>query len=177
MSKKPKLIVMGYARHGKDTVCEILRDEFGLTFESSSRFMSKLLIFDKLKDVYGYATEEECFADRSNHREEWFNLIAEYNQEDAARLGKAIFEKFDIYCGLRSKREFFAMQNQGVFDYSIWVDRSDVLPPEPASSMSINRYWSDFEVDNNGTPEQLPSNVRKVMDLIMRDFNNIGSNY
>jgi hypothetical protein len=32
--------------------------------------------------------------------------------------------------GLRNKKEFFAMQNTGVFDYAIWVDRSDHLPPE-----------------------------------------------
>jgi len=31
-----KLMIMDHARHGKDTVCEILRDTYGFTFESSS---------------------------------------------------------------------------------------------------------------------------------------------
>jgi hypothetical protein len=32
---KPKLLVIGHGRHGKDTVCEMLRDHYGYTFESS----------------------------------------------------------------------------------------------------------------------------------------------
>ena len=47
---KKKLLVIGHGRHGKDTVCEILRDEFGYTFESSSQFCSKLFIYDDLKN-------------------------------------------------------------------------------------------------------------------------------
>ena len=33
---KMKLMVMGYGRHGKDTVCEILKEKYGMTFKSSS---------------------------------------------------------------------------------------------------------------------------------------------
>ncbi len=55
---KKKLLVIGHGRHGKDTVCEILRDEYGYTFESSSKFCSKLFIYDDLKDKYEYADEE-----------------------------------------------------------------------------------------------------------------------
>ena len=40
-----KLLVIGHGRHGKDTVCEILRDHYGYTFESSSQFCSKLFIY------------------------------------------------------------------------------------------------------------------------------------
>ncbi len=167
MTRKPKLLVVGHARHGKDTVCDILHDDFGLTFESSSRFCSKLFIFDKLKNKYGYVSEIECYEDRANHREEWFNAIADFNKADAARLGKAIFAEFDIYCGLRNRVEFFEMLNQDVFDYSIWVDRSKILLPESTASMNIEIPWTDFEVDNNGTLEELRINVAKVMSEIL----------
>lgn len=36
-----KLLVIGYGRHGKDTVCEILRDQHGYSFTSSSSFVDR----------------------------------------------------------------------------------------------------------------------------------------
>ena len=164
--QKLKLLVIGHGRHGKDTVCEILRDKYDYSFESSSRFCSKLFIYDMLKDKYGYTDEEQCYADRHNHRAEWYDAICDYNVPDAARLGREIFAEHDIYCGLRNKREFFAMQNTGVFDYCIWVDRSEHLPPENKNSMSLEQWMSDFTLDNNGTIADLEFNVGQLISHI-----------
>lgn len=163
---KKKLLVIGHGRHGKDTVCELLRDMYGYSFESSSKFCSKLFIYNDLKDKYGYSDEEECYADRHNHRAEWYNAICDYNVPDAARLGRDIFKAHDIYCGLRNKREFFAMKNTRVFDYAIWVDRMDHLPPEPKDSMSLEQWMADFTIDNNGTLEDLEFNIKQLMSTI-----------
>jgi hypothetical protein len=160
---KLKLLVIGHGRHGKDTVCEMLRDKYGYSFESSSQFCSKLFIYDDLKDKYGYANEEECYNDRHNHRAEWYDAICDYNVPDPARLGREIFQAHDIYCGLRNKKEFHAMRNSGVFDYAIWVDRSDYLPPESKNSMSLEQWMADYTIDNNGTLEELEFNVRQLM--------------
>ena len=108
-----------------------------------------------LNKKYNYSSEEECYADRHNHREEWYNAICDYNVPDAARLGREIFKAHDIYCGLRNKREYFAMRNTNVFDYAIWVDRSDYLPPESKDSMTLEPWMADFYIDNNGTLEDL----------------------
>ena len=161
-----KLLVIGHGRHGKDTVCEILRDEYGYTFESSSQFCSKLFIYDMLKTKYNYSNEEECYADRHSHRSEWYDAICEYNLSDAATLGREMFKEYDIYCGLRNKREFFAMKNTGVFDYCIWVDRSDHLPPEDKSSMSLEQWMADYTIDNNGGLSNLAFNTRKLINHI-----------
>jgi hypothetical protein len=161
--KLPKLLIIGHGRHGKDTVCEILRDNYGFSFESSSKFCSKLFIFNDLKDKYGYANEEECYADRHNHRAEWYDAICDYNVPDAARLGREIFKAHDIYCGLRNKREFFAMKNTGVFDVAVWVDRSDHLPLESKDSMSLEHWMADFTIDNNGTLAELEFNTSQLL--------------
>ena len=161
-----KLLVIGHGRHGKDTVCEILRDKYGYSFESSSKFCSQLFIYDDLKDKYGYANEEECYADRHNHRAEWYNAICDYNSGDGARLGRAIFDTHTIYCGLRNKREYFAMKNTGVFDYAIWVDRSDHLPLESTDSMSLEQWMADYTIDNNGTLEELEFNVSNLINYL-----------
>ena len=163
---KKKLLVIGHGRHGKDTVCEILRDSYNYSFESSSQFCSKLFIYDQLKDKYGYSSEEQCYADRHNHRAEWYDAICNFNVPDGATLGRAIFKQHDIYCGLRNKKEYYAMKNSGVFDYAVWVDRSEHLPPEAKSSMSLEQWMSDFTIDNNGTLEDLEFNVQQLMNNI-----------
>ena len=161
--KQLKLLIIGYGRHGKDTVCELLRDIHGYTFESSSKFCSKQFIFNNLKDKYNYNSENECFADRHNHREEWYNAICEYNKDDAATLGFEIFKEYSIYCGLRNKAEFHAMKNQGIFDYVIWVDRSDHLPPESKDSMTLEQWMADYTIDNNSSLEMLQKNVNNLI--------------
>ncbi len=160
---KFKLLVIGHGRHGKDTVCEMLRDNYGYSFESSSKFCSKLFIYNNLKDKYGYADEEQCYADRHNHRTEWYDAICAYNVPDAATLGREMFDAYDVYCGLRNKKEFHAMKNTGVFDYAIWVDRGDHLPPESKDSMSLEQWMADFTIDNNGTLEDLKFNLDRLM--------------
>lgn len=162
--KLPKLLIVGHGRHGKDTVCEMLEQLYGFTFESSSRFCSRLFIYNKLKDLYGYQSEEECYQDRHNHRIEWYELIHNYCSYDLARLGKAIFSENDIYCGLRNRREFHSMKNQQVFDYCIWVDRSDYLPKESVASMTLEPWMADYVIDNNGDLARLQKNVVDLME-------------
>lgn len=168
-----KLLIIGHARHGKDTVCEILRDRYNLKFESSSNFCARKFIFDELKSKYNYTSYDECFSDRHNHREEWFNLIHDYCKEDLTRLGEQIFAENDIYCGLRNQREFHAMRSKGVFDYAIWVDRSEVLPLESVSSMNLERHFSDFVIDNNKDLAHLNQQVDHVMKALLS--RNIGA--
>jgi hypothetical protein len=163
----PKLLVIGHGRHGKDTVCDILKESYGFSFESSSQFCSKLFIYDQLKDLYGYANEVECYADRHNHRAEWYNAICAYNVPDASRLGRDIFETHDIYCGLRNKKEYHAMRNTDVFDYAVWVDRSDHLTLEDPSSMSLEPWMADYTIDNNGTLEELHFNTHQLMRYLL----------
>ena len=164
----PKLLVVGHGRHGKDTVCEML-EKYGYTFQSSSKFCSELFIYNELKDKYGYANEDKCYEDRHNHRAEWYDMIHNYCKNDLARLGRNLFAQNNIYCVLRNKREFFAMQNEEIFDYAIWVDRTDHLPTEDPSSMSIEQWMCDYTIDNNGDLERLQLNVDTLIRTIFRN--------
>lgn len=162
-----KLMIIGYGRHGKDSVAEFLFQEYNMKFIASSDFCSKHVVFPVLKDLYGYKTPEECFNDRSNHRDEWYNLISNFNKNDLARLGRKIYSVSDIYCGLRNRDEFFAIRDEKLFDYSIWVDRSQHLDPEPKSSNTIESWMADYIIDNNGTLEELHQNTRNLMNHLM----------
>lgn len=167
MRKLPKLHIIGHGRHGKDTVCDILKQKYQFSFKSSSEFAAERVIYPVLKDTYGYKTPTDCYNDRHAHRAEWHDLIHEYCKLDNARLGREIFAEYDIYCGLRNKTEFHAMRNAGIFDYAIWVDRSNILPLEDKSSMSLENWMADFTIDNNGTLEDLYRNTTILFDRLL----------
>ena len=167
----PRLLVIGHGRHGKDTVCEILRDNYGFRFQSSSEFCARKFIYDELKLKYAYADYEQCYRDRHNHRGEWYDMIHAYCKDDHARLGRDIFSENDIYCGLRNKSEFHAMRNTSVFDYCIWVDRSDHVPPEPRDSMNLEIWMANHVIDNNSDLEGLHRNTCDLADYLLYGWN------
>lgn len=166
----PKLIVIGYGRHGKDTFCEIATNMFGFSFVSSSWFCADTLIFPTLKDKYGYQNVEECYNDRHKYRGEWFDLIADYNKNDPSLLGKQILSEYDIYCGLRRKEELLSLLEQGVCDYVIWVDASDRLPPEDVSSCTVTPDMADVVVYNNDSYDEFVNLTTTLLndDIITR---------
>jgi len=161
-----KLLVIGHGRHGKDTVCDILKNNYGYNFISSSEFCSKLFIYDQLKGKYNYSNYEECYTDRHNHRAEWYDLISNYNKKNPARLGTEIFKEYDIYCGLRNAREFYALKEQKIYDYALWVDRSEILASEKVDSMTLNKTMADFNIDNNHNLIYLHEQIDSVMNYI-----------
>ena len=167
MNPLPKILVIGHGRHGKDTVCEILRNNYGFGFQSSSEFCARKFIYDALKNKYRYTSYEECYTDRHNHRSEWFDMIHDYCRDDYARLGRDIFAEYDIYCGLRNRAEFHAMRNTGVFDYCVWVDRGDHLPLEDRSSMNLEIWMADYVIDNNGDLKDLHRNTGDLADYLL----------
>lgn len=169
--KLPKLLIIGHGRHGKDTVCEILKTEFGFNFDSSSAFCSRKFIYAALKDKYNYSSYEQCYSDRHNHRAEWYTMIHDYCKDDFSRLGKEIFEDYDIYCGLRNKAEFHAMRNSGVFDFCVWVDRSEHLPTEPKTSMNLEMWMADYIIDNNSSIEMLHKHARELANFLISKTN------
>ena len=162
----PKLLILGNARHGKDTFAEILNEKFGYTFQSSSQAAADIFIYDELKDKYGYETSVECFEDRVNHRTEWYNMICDYNKDDKARLAKKILEKSDCYVGMRDLDEINACMEQGLFDVIIWVDASKRLPLEDGGSFNIDISCADVVMFNNDTLEAFEEKVVRFGSVI-----------
>lgn len=168
-SKKPKLLIVGTGRHGKDTVAEALRDAYGYTFKSSSEAFSEFG-FSVLSELLGYKTPEEAFEDRHNHRALLYQLIAAYNHHDKARIAKEILKDNDIYVGMRSKEEIEECRKQGIFDLIIWVDASNRVDyVEDEDSCDITKEDADIIILNNGTLAEL---LRKV-DVLAKLINKV----
>ena len=157
-----KILVLGTARHGKDTLAELLNEDFGMTFKSSSEMANELFIYDELKSKYGYNSIEECFEDRVNHREEWYQAICNYNKDNRARLAQDILSRSNCYVGMRDKEEFNECVKQKLFDIIIWVDASKRLPLEPGTSFNINMSDADIIVENNGTFEEFVEKSKRI---------------
>ena len=159
-----KLLIIGHGRHGKDTVAEILRDTYGLRFQSSSFAAAELVARPFLSERgITYDTLEECYADRHNHRPAWHQAIKEYNEEDPTRLAREILKDADIYVGMRSNREVQACL--GIFDLILWVDASERVPKESAESMNIDIDIADAIITNNEVDPSLSALRRRVTRL------------
>jgi len=158
-----KILVLGTARHGKDSLAELLNEYYGMTFKSSSEMANELFIYDELKQKYGYNSPEECFEDRMNHREEWYLMICGYNMEDKSRLTKDIINKYDCYVGMRDLEEF--KSSKDLFDLIIWVDASKRLQSnEVTNKISIDE--AHIVLTNNGTFEDFQSKSKVIGNII-----------
>ncbi|MCA9750028.1 MAG: hypothetical protein KC414_13040 [Romboutsia sp.] len=162
-----KLLIIGSARHGKDTVAEFINKHFGMTFQSSSLAASEIFIYDTLKEKYNYDNPEQCFEDRVNHRAEWYELIKEYNVISKTKLAREILKKNDMYVGMREHTEIQACKDEQLFDYIIGVF-DPRKPEEPKDSFNIN-IWeeSDFVIPNSQGLEELEQRVIKIITPLL----------
>lgn len=166
---KPKLLILGYARHGKDTVGEMLRDIHGYKFTSSSEFVGREVMWDNWGCAV-YENFEEMFEDRVNHRVLWMQMISAYNTPDKTMTAKTMIERgFDLYVGMRRHDELVASQEAGTFDAVVWVDASDRHPPETGSmDITPENCGADYFIDNNGSLEDLHENVEELCRQIQQ---------
>lgn len=161
-----KVLILGHARHGKDTVAEFMRELFECKFESSSIAACRIFLYDTLKDKYNYSSFEECFEDRIYHREEWHDLIVDYNKDNRARLASEILKNADIYVGMRSDLEVNECIRQGLFDLVIGVF-DPRKPLESPKSFNIDLWEvSDIVIPNSGSLEMLKTRVSLLGPLI-----------
>lgn len=166
-----KLLILGHARHGKDTAAEYLAEKLGLSFDGSSNVCCEAFVFHALRDKYGYSTPFECFEDRVNHREEWHNLIADYCKDDKAKLGRLIYAENAIYCGIRAIDECEAVIEE-FNPVVIWVDAAKRVDKEPKSSMQLTCNPSWINVTNNGTCGELLTKLDGVLSDITEELAN-----
>lgn len=119
-----KISISGFGEHGKDTLAVMFKDVSILNYTKSTSAYVKTEMFEyMLARGATYKNEEECYNDRSNHRELWAEYIDFFNKDDPAALYKRCLAEQDILTGVRRRREFNAVMKLGVIDLAIWVDR------------------------------------------------------
>ena len=155
-----KLFVCGHGRNGKDQAAEFINKRLGLTFKSSSRFAAETVVMPYLADLgIKYESIEDCYEDRFNHRELWKEAITRYNESDLTRLSRRIFEKYDMYVGIRCHREFLKAKH--LSDLSIWIDATSRVEESHKTP-----DMCDVRIDNNGTLEDFESKIARLCNLL-----------
>ncbi len=164
--RKPKLLIIGHGRHGKDTVAEMIRDKMGLRFTSSSMFVAEEMIWNAWgKDRYD--TFEEMYDDRANFRKTWADLISAYNTPDKTKTAATMLGRgFDLYVGMRKFDELSACVEAKLFDHIIWVDASNRVPLEGKDSMDLKQIHADMVINNNDSPEYLSSQIKALQSIL-----------
>lgn len=156
-----KLLIIGHARHGKDSLCELLSEK-GFKYTPTSDIYMDKIIWPAWSDQY--ENKEEAVVDKVNRRGEMFALISEYCKEDNARFAKDVLEVSDIYCGLRARDEFEASKH--LFDLIIWVDATERLPLESPESFELTAEDANYYFDNNFTEREMLSAFDTLMHTL-----------
>tara|TARA_R110000782_G_scaffold263301_1_gene355879 strand:+ start:805 stop:1329 length:525 start_codon:yes stop_codon:yes gene_type:complete len=161
----PKILILGDARHGKDTLAEILCEKTDLKFANSSRTAVDIFLIDVLytKHNLSYRSKEQAYEDRVNHRKIWYDEICLYNSEDKLRLVKDILKIADIYVGLRSMEEVEQAVKEDSFDHIIGIyDYRKPRESNDSNTADVFKY-SDFVIMNNGTIDNLRFKVVNIL--------------
>jgi len=151
-----KVGIIGYARSGKDTLAEIWKKQFGMTYESSSLFCAKKFIYPTLKSWYQYSNLDECYEDRlrPEMRKVWYDLITKYNKDDPSKLTREILEEFDCYVGCRNYKEVETAIKEGLYDVVVWVDAEERVGKESGDSCTVTEEQADVIITNNGSKDE-----------------------
>lgn len=164
-----KIAIVGMQQAGKDTLAELWGGQFNARYISSSEYANEKFIFDMLKDKYGYKTHLDCYIDRVNHRDEWYELITQYNYYDRTKLAREILAENDFYVGMRNFEELQACIIAELFDLIVWVDASMRIPPESTSSFTLLQQQAHIIIQNNHTLDFFAEKALKLGEMI---FNN-----
>ena len=169
---KNNILILGHGDHGKTSVALYLSDRMGLSCRDSSEFAAEHTVFPVLGGKYGYSNWKQCHADRRNHRDEWGDLIADYNRHDPTRLAKELLRQSEVYVGMRRWREFIPSLKQGLFSDVIWVDATGRKNLEPYTSMEFDfrsveglcKVWGAkiWFISNQGPEKELYGRVEYV---------------
>lgn len=163
---KSIIAICGHGDHGKGTVASYVALKTGRRYRESTSQAAARVVFAALKDKYGYKTVQEAWDDRRNHREEWADIIWEYNEPDGLTLYREMLADNDILEGVRRASEFQALKTAGMVQTAIWVDASKRKPPEGPGSCQITPEDCDHIVDNNGDLDDL----KVQLDLLVKNL-------
>lgn len=153
---KRKIVIIGHAGHGKTTVAKVLTSIYDYRVVDPTEFIAEHIMVKggHYKTFYG------AISNKDTDREKWFKAVEEYNTPDKTRLVSEIFDRSDVYVGLR-KYEELEMVKEKFNPIVVWVNNSSVKP-ESEKSCTVTIEQADFVLNNPGNLDDL---YREVVSL------------
>lgn len=161
----PKILIVGHARHGKDTAAEYLRDQYAFKCKGSSEICAGFIRKAMQQLGVKYASDHDCYIDRGNHRGFWYQAIKTYCSTNLSAVADLIYATNDIYCGIRNKEELEAVKAK-YNPVIIWVDAGLRVDLESKESMNIEYTDDMIFVNNDSTIDVL----HNQLDLAVTEF-------
>jgi hypothetical protein len=166
-----RIAIVGPGKSGKTTASQWLAEHTPLRYAGSTSAAAANVVCSHATMRGRYATLEECYADRRNRRQEWRDIILQYNQPDGLRLYRDMVRKSDILDGIRDGRELQACRDAGLADVVVWMQRD--VPTDP--SMGFGPEVADRVINNDGSFEELYAQLRELGERLGLEINRPGT--
>lgn len=114
-----KIAILGYGRHGKDLVAEIVSKFTRLRYGGSTSWIA-LPYVAKALDVH----QQIAWDSRHDNRQFWYDFCNHLRRNDASFLVKKVLKAGDLVVGLRDKEEVVSLKRDNLVRATIWVDAS-----------------------------------------------------
>lgn len=169
MDDRMKIMINGYARHGKDAVADILTS-YNFRKKDASMIVARDIVLHALpKNYYGYGCLEDqimmCYLDRVKRREWWYEYVRNFGPD---KLTIECLTGGDLRVGIRRRSEFEAVKE--LFDLTIWVDAKGRLGEENLEPwLDIGPGDHDIVIQNNGDLNDLRHAVECVMRSVLTE--------
>ena len=166
MEKINKLMVCGYGEHGKDEACRYIAEKTTLRYKLSTSEMFAEIVFAAVGAHMGYKNVQECWDDRRNHRQLWYEIIVDQNAN--LRVYHAHLLMTDILNGIRNPAEFKQLLQENIVQLAIWVDASVRKASTISSECKITPDMCHVYIDNNRDLPYLYSQLDSVINRYLR---------
>jgi hypothetical protein len=152
------IVFTGHGEGGKSEASKIFCRLTGLKLIGSSSWHMRHYIAHELG-----IPVETAWETRRQRREEWRTLYRKYIENDKSRIIREMFANGNVIEGLRSRDEFEAAKQAGLFDLVIWVDcpwvKKDITQDLRAEDADLILHN-----DQKGL-EHLEVKIRTIIDL------------
>lgn len=149
---RPRVLFVGYGRHGKDEAAMAL-DNFGPFKYAGSFSWAALPHMSALLKLHPMQAWEH----RHAHRQFWKDELDKLRLTDQCYLARLVLKTGNAAAGLRDKVELAAVKAEGLFDAIVWINR----PGFPAdTTVTFTRDDATDWIDNDSTLEVFRERVR-----------------
>jgi hypothetical protein len=145
----PKIAIVGYGRHGKDTVGKIFSKITSLRYGGSTSWAALPYVADHLGIHPQLAWET-----RHDNRQFWKDYCDWLRRDDPCFLIRKVLFRGDMVVGIRDKVELEAMREQKLVDLIIWVDANPRITTVD-HTVTFGPGDCDQMINNNGSVDSL----------------------
>lgn len=155
---KPKLLLVGYGRAGKDEGLAYLSALTGLR----NGGCTSIYLLPYVAAELG-ASWTETYEARHRNREEWFRIGNKLREKDPGILLRQALAQGDLTGGVRDIEEIIAARTMRLVDLIVWIENERV-PID--NTVKFDSSHCDLIIQNNGTLEEYHEKLNRLATFV-----------